>query len=100
MSKLLVCNALHVRATPCGAVQVYSACFYMGLFGGKTAKPHKLWSNDPGLLGHVVRGAHYMPKTIRETLTGKPLVRKYQDKNGVQRHAGIRDRLKASQRLG
>lgn len=62
-------------------------------------KPHKVWSNDADLLNHIVRGATYTPKTVRVSLGSAPLVRKYTDKHGVRRHAGIRDRLKASQTL-
>ena len=79
--------------------EAFSASFYMGLFGGKTMKPHKLWSNDANFLNHTVSGATHMPKTVRESLGGAPLVPKYTDKHGVRRYAGIRHRLKASQTL-
>ena len=74
----------------------------MGLFGGGSAKPHKLWSNDQQLLQLIVKDRAYLSKADREQIkgAGKPLVRKYVDKRGKVRHSGISGNLKASQCLG
>ena len=35
--------------------QVFTGSFWMGAFNGNTAKRHRLWSNDQGLLQEIVR---------------------------------------------
>ena len=72
----------------------------MGRFGGPTSKQHKLWSSSCALLESIVDGAQYMPKELRVKLPGGPLVRKYIDKSGKGRFAGIPKKLRASQSLG
>ena len=76
------------------------ASCYMGLYGGGSAKPHRLWSNDSQLLERIVKGKDYLARGDLKQMCSKPLVKKYVDKRGVARHSGIRGTLKASQRLG
>ena len=79
--------------------QVFRSSFYMGCFGGPTAKRHRLWSNDASMLEHICKGAAYMPGYLRNCLTGGGLVRKYCDKSGKRRYVGIPQKLRASQLL-
>ena len=72
----------------------------MGRFGGPTSKQHKLWSSSRALLESIVEGATKMPRELRLKLPGGPLVRKYIDKSGKRRFAGIPKKLRASQSLG
>ena len=51
------------------------------------------------LLESLVAGATYMPKMLRMSLPGGALVRKYIDKQGKKRYAGIPQKLRASQPL-
>ena len=70
----------------------------MGCFGGSTAKPHRLWSNDQGLLDSLLRKGGYMSRELLNTFTTS-LVNKYVDKHGVKRYSGKPKELKASQPL-
>lgn len=72
----------------------------MGKFGGPTAKRHRIWSNDQNLLYAIHDEAGSMTKKEMAMLPGGPLVTKYQDRHGLQRCTGIKDKLKASQILG
>ena len=80
--------------------EVWSTTFYMGKFNGPTAKRHRLWSNDPGLLEEIHARGGYLSKQERTALKGEPLTKIYTDSKGIKRFAGIPDKLKASQRLG
>ena len=83
--------------------QVFSAKFYMGLFGGSSPKRHVLWSNCKTFLQRVTEDKQYMPMAHQKALSAanpKPLVKKTIDKQGRRRHAGIRENLRASQILG
>lgn len=72
----------------------------MGCFNGPTCKQHKLWSSSRKLLDSIVDGATFMPKELRTSLPGGALVKKYIDKQGKKRYAGIPKKLRASQPLG
>ena len=37
------------------AIEVFTGSFWMGAFNGNTAKRHRLWSNDQGLLQEIVK---------------------------------------------
>lgn len=80
-------------------LQVWSTTFYMGKFGGPTAKRHRLWSNDAGLLEEIHQRAGHLSKEERLALQGEPLAKMYVDSKGFKRYAGIPDKLKASQSL-
>ncbi len=72
----------------------------MGAIGGPTAKRHRLWSNSKPLLDRVNSDAGYLSRDDMLKLPGGPLVKKYKDRNGVLRHAGVPDKLKNSQYCG
>lgn len=78
---------------------MFTTAFWMGKFGGPTAKRHRLWSNDQRLLHSIPDAAGTMTKAEMQSLPGGPLVKKYKDKAGMNRQVGIRDKLKASQCL-
>lgn len=80
--------------------EVWSTTFYMGKFNGPTAKPHRLWSNDEGLLELIHQQAGTLTSEERKALSGAPLARTYTDRQGKKRFAGIPEKLKLSQRLG
>ncbi|CAK9041660.1 unnamed protein product [Durusdinium trenchii] len=80
--------------------QVYSTSFWMGKFGGATAKRHRLWSNDYNLLQEIHHEAGSMTRAEMASLPGGPLVKRYVDKSGLVRCTGLKEKLKQSQLLG
>lgn len=72
--------------------------FYMGKFNGPTPKRHRLWSNDPKLLGYIADRAGYMSSAEQSACTVKT-ARVYLDRFGVKRRVGIKDALRSSQNL-
>ena len=82
-----------------GIIQVYTGSFWMGAFEGPSAKRHRLWSNDRSFLMEIVAHGGYLPKEIMKNLPGKPLVKRYIDKQGKKRHVGIPETLRKSQLL-
>ena len=80
--------------------EVYSTSFWMGKFGGATAKRHRLWSNDYNLLQEIHHEAGSMTRAEMASLPGGPLVKRYVDKSGLVRCTGLKEKLKQSQLLG
>lgn len=70
----------------------------MGKFGKSSPKPHVVWSNDEGMLVMLHQKAGYMSRQEQDAKPDK-LVRKYVDKSGNARRAGIPAKLRASQNL-
>ena len=73
--------------------------FYMAKYNGPTPKRHWIWSNDESLVNGIIMDAGRMTREEMQRCSGKPLVRKYVDKQGKKRHAGNKEALRASQML-
>ena len=67
----------------------------MGVFGSKSPKPHKLYSNDHGMLLALFERAGYMPRDLQRQCA-VATTRKYIDTSGKRRCVGIKDALKES----
>lgn len=71
----------------------------MGRFGARTPKPHRVWSNDGDLISLLCARAGYMSRH-QQSLCEAQTVKKYVDGQGVKRHVGLKDELRASQNFG
>ena len=79
--------------------QVYVGSFWMGLFGGPSPKPHRIWSNSEEIILTIEAAAGKMQPGQRKSFARDQLAVHFRDKNGVLRHSGKPKALRASQLL-
>lgn len=70
----------------------------MGRFGGKSPKPHIVFSNDEVLVQRILDRAGYMSR-LEQSMCPVRTTRTYTDKHGVKRCVGVKDVLRESQYL-
>ena len=71
----------------------------MGLFGGPSPKPHRIWSNCEEIIVTIEAAAGKMQPGQRKSFPPDQLAVHVRDKNGVIRHTGKTKALRASQLL-
>lgn len=70
----------------------------MGRFGGKSPKPHIVFSNDQVLVQRILDRAGYMSR-LEMSMCPVRTTRTYTDKHGVKRCVGVKNVLRESQYL-
>ena len=89
--------AKHNVPMNCFGGQAHYIRFFMAKFGGLSAKPHILWSNDAMLLQEISIRAGTLRQADRVGLD--TLTTRYTDAAGQHRCTGVKKKLKASQTL-